>query len=178
MSWWDTCIRNVLYKKRAPIRKYQTIKSGKRHFGKNPYIIFVVWSLSKNSYDVWLRCLRPFNFKMVLMILMYLWRKLVSSLWMVHTWQDSELCLRGSLEMDAMCKRPVCRPCFYFCCVQLCLLAKRPKKVCFELQLLGRAPYPKEIQARGDQRLLGLGSYGKFWPLRNEVWDNAMCIDI
>ena len=43
MSWWDTCIRNVLYKKRAPIRKYQTIKSGKRHFGKNPYIYIYMY---------------------------------------------------------------------------------------------------------------------------------------
>ena len=40
MPWWDTCIRYVLNKKRAPIRKCQTIKSGKRHFGKKTHVYF------------------------------------------------------------------------------------------------------------------------------------------
>ena len=53
MSWWDTCIRNVLNKKRAPIRKYQTIKSGKRHFGKNPYIyIYVHFHVSSLPVEI------------------------------------------------------------------------------------------------------------------------------
>ena len=62
LSWWDTCIRNVLNKKRAPIRKSQTIKSGKRHFGKNPYIIEIHWGhwigqkalpCSRNLANIW-----------------------------------------------------------------------------------------------------------------------------
>ena len=42
LSGWDTCIRNELNKKRAPIRMYQTSDSGKRHFGKNPYIFYFI----------------------------------------------------------------------------------------------------------------------------------------
>ena len=52
-SGWDTCIRNELNKKRAPIRMYQTIDSGKRHFGKNPYALYlflVLVAFTKNKY--------------------------------------------------------------------------------------------------------------------------------
>lgn len=92
--------------------KDQDVEHGKGVFICYLQFIIYLWydPHQNNSYDVWLRCLRPFNFKMVLMILIYLWRKPVSSLSMIDTWQDSELCLRGSLEIDAMCR------CWWYLC--------------------------------------------------------------
>ena len=64
MSWWDTCIRNVLNKKRAPIRKYQTIKSGKRHFGKNPHVLFYNDRFAIRKKRIMWRCITAIPAKM------------------------------------------------------------------------------------------------------------------